>query len=93
MRLAGVMLATVFICGISVKCVDAFSDNHADEVRELPGWPHALSSRQWSGMLSLPRRPGLAEMHVHYWLVESEQNATVDPLLVWFNGGESYNSS
>ena len=54
----------------------------ADEVTALPGWDGALPSRQFSGFL--PVGDG---KHFHYWLVESERAPTLDPLVLWVQGG------
>ncbi|RYH25297.1 hypothetical protein EON65_15590 [archaeon] len=58
-----------------------------DEIVSLPGWNGALPSRQFSGYLNLT-----SGTHLHYWLVESENNPATDPTVVWFNGGPGCSS-
>ena len=66
-----------------------------DQVHALPGWPGALPSAQFSGLLHVdPHGAGggasgsTGTAHVHYWLVESEgATPSHDPLVIWYNGG------
>ncbi|KAJ8612248.1 hypothetical protein CTAYLR_002890 [Chrysophaeum taylorii] len=53
----------------------------ADEVTSLPGWELPLPSRMYSGFVDV----GPAK--VHYWYIESESEPSIDPTLVWTNGG------
>lgn len=52
----------------------------AHEVTSLPGYNGTLPSKQYSGLLTVPdTSPG---RHYHYWLVQSENNASSDPIVV-----------
>jgi carboxypeptidase C (cathepsin A) len=60
----------------------AFAEPSADEVTSLPGWDGALPSRQFSGYLTVN-----TTKHMHYWMVESENDPSTDPVVLWLNGG------
>ncbi|XP_073324513.1 lysosomal protective protein isoform X3 [Pagrus major] len=59
----------------------------ADEVTYLPGLQKQPSFRHYSGYLSVADGK-----HLHYWLVESQQNPSSDPLVLWLNGGPGCSS-
>ena len=46
-----------------------------DEVTSLPGWDAPLPSKQFSGYLDI----GGGKKHLHYWMIQAEASATVDP--------------
>ena len=52
-----------------------------DEIIALPGWDSKLPSKQFSGYLNVSDTS-----HLHYWLVNSENDPDNDPTVVWFNG-------
>jgi carboxypeptidase C (cathepsin A) len=57
-----------------------------DEITSLPGWTGALPSKQYSGYLNV------SSTHLHYWLVESENDPANAPTVLWFNGGPGCSS-
>jgi carboxypeptidase C (cathepsin A) len=59
----------------------------ADEVTSLPGWDAALPSKQYSGYLTVNETK-----HMHYWMVESENDPSTDPVVLWLNGGPGCSS-
>lgn len=73
----------VYLCSIAV----ALAGYAPDEILSLPGWSGALPSRQFSGYLNVS-----GGSHLHYWLVESENDPSNDPTVVWFNGGPGCSS-
>lgn len=66
---------------------NALAEIASDEILSLPGWSGPLPSRQFSGYLNFTKTK-----HMHYWLVESENDPENDPILVWFNGGPGCSS-
>jgi carboxypeptidase C (cathepsin A) len=60
----------------------------ADEVKSLPGWEGALPSKHYSGYLDVGlSSAGVKNIHIHYWLSESERSPENDPVVFWMNGG------
>ncbi|KAF7645530.1 hypothetical protein LDENG_00202530 [Lucifuga dentata] len=59
----------------------------ADEVTFLPGLRKQPSFKQYSGYLSVPDGK-----HLHYWFVESQNNPSTDPVVLWLNGGPGCSS-
>ena len=63
-----------------------------DAVRNLPGYTGAsLKSRHFSGFLPVGNASGSAGM-LHYWLIESENDPSKDPAVLWLNGGPGSSS-
>lgn len=64
------------------------SSRGADKVDSLPGWAGPLPSAQYSGYLDVPLKTGGEKnIHIHYWLSESENDPSTDPVVFWMNGG------
>eukprot|EP01044_Picomonas_judraskeda_P013466 COSAG03_NODE_2038_length_3197_cov_5.678825_4_plen_141_part_00 len=60
----------------------------ADEVKSLPGWDGPLPSKHYSGYLDVGLKTGAKkDIHIHYWLSESESSPATDPVVFWMNGG------
>jgi carboxypeptidase C (cathepsin A) len=54
----------------------------ADQITDLPGLTFTPSFAQFSGYLEVsPTRS------IHYWYIESLNNPTTDPVVLWTNGG------
>ncbi|XP_071349377.1 lysosomal protective protein [Trachinotus anak] len=80
------MLVLLWCCFLS--CLlggDAARD--ADEVTYLPGLQKQPSFRQYSGYLTVADGK-----HLHYWFVESQNNPSSDPMVLWLNGGPGCSS-
>ena len=58
-------------------------DAIGDQIMELPGLTYEAKFNQFSGYLNLPG----TKKNIHYWLVESEANPDIDPVVFWTNGG------
>nr|AWM30697.1 cathepsin A [Rachycentron canadum] len=58
-----------------------------DEVTFLPGLRKQPSFRHYSGYLSVADGK-----HLHYWFVESQNNPSSDPVVLWLNGGPGCSS-
>uniref|UniRef100_A0A0N4ZPX6 Carboxypeptidase n=1 Tax=Parastrongyloides trichosuri TaxID=131310 RepID=A0A0N4ZPX6_PARTI len=64
-----------------------YSDKWDDEIKSLPGLTFNINFKHFSGYLSTSSNTNL-----HYWLVESQGNASTDPLILWLNGGPGCSS-
>ena len=65
------------------------SANLKDLVKNLPGLPDTPNFDMYSGYLDIPNSQGKS---LHYIFVESQNNPTTDPLLLWLNGGPGCSS-
>ncbi len=63
-------------------CSHAFGSIEADRVTSLPGFVGTLPSTHYSGYLPVGKLSGTAG-HLHYWLIESENDPANDPIVLW----------
>jgi serine carboxypeptidase-like clade 1 len=61
----------------------------ADLVKSLPGYPGQLPQKHYSGFIP---SDDAETVFLHYWFIESSNNPSTDPLLVWLNGGPGCSS-
>ncbi|XP_066568575.1 lysosomal protective protein-like, partial [Amia ocellicauda] len=64
-----------------------WGQNSADQVTSLPGLSEIPNFQHYSGYLQAG--PG---KYFHYWFVESQNNPSTDPLILWLNGGPGCSS-
>ncbi|MCP9258665.1 Carboxypeptidase [Dirofilaria immitis] len=62
-------------------------DAEIDRIINLPGLTFVPNFTQYSGFL-----PTKTRNFLHYWLIESQNNPSTDPLVLWFNGASGCNS-
>lgn len=63
----------------------------ADKITKLPGFQGDLPSVHYSGYLPVGQISG-TKGHLHYWLIESENDPSSDPIVLWLNGGPGSSS-
>ena len=74
------------IAAIGFVYASAWSQDD-DLITSLPGWEGKTPTKQYSGYLN-----SSDTTHLHYWFVESENDPSSDPVVVWFNGGPGCSS-
>ncbi len=57
----------------------------ADKIDALPGQPRGVDFNQYAGYITVDPEAGRA---LFYYFVESPQNTTTKPLVLWLNGGK-----
>lgn len=57
----------------------------ADKIKTLPGQPQGVDFDQYAGYVTVDPNAGRA---LFYYFVESPQNSSTKPLVLWLNGGK-----
>uniref|UniRef100_A0A3Q1HWN1 Carboxypeptidase n=1 Tax=Acanthochromis polyacanthus TaxID=80966 RepID=A0A3Q1HWN1_9TELE len=77
----------VLLCCFLLALLGANAAPAADEITFLPGLQKQPSFRHYSGYLNVADGK-----HLHYWFVESQNDPSSDPLVLWLNGGPGCSS-
>uniref|UniRef100_A0AAQ5XGY1 Carboxypeptidase n=1 Tax=Amphiprion ocellaris TaxID=80972 RepID=A0AAQ5XGY1_AMPOC len=77
----------VLLCYFLLALLGADAAPAADEITFLPGLQKQPSFRHYSGYLNVADGK-----HLHYWFVESQNDPSSDPLVLWLNGGPGCSS-
>ena len=89
------LLLILFLCIFNVAYkvkgvkLDNKPKNSDTEIKELPGWPYPLPSKQFSGYVNGTED---GNMQLHYWFIECEEDPSSKPVVLWFNGGPGASS-
>ncbi|KAF8386658.1 hypothetical protein PRIPAC_75800 [Pristionchus pacificus] len=78
------VLATM---AIALAAIASAADKTYDQVGELPGQMFTVNFKHYSGYLDAS-----LGNHLHYWLLESQNNPAQAPLVLWLNGGPGCSS-
>ena len=73
-----ILLSSSFLLG-QLVAGDYTAEAKADQVINLPGLTDTITFNQFSGYLKVSDSKNL-----HYWMVESQGNPSVDPVAFWF---------
>ncbi|MBN3309794.1 PPGB protein, partial [Amia calva] len=82
-----VMLIKCSLLVATLCLTGCWGQNSADQVTSLPGLSEIPNFQHYSGYLQAG--PG---KYFHYWFVESQNNPSTDPLILWLNGGPGCSS-
>ncbi|KAG2650814.1 serine carboxypeptidase 1-like [Panicum virgatum] len=77
------LVAAVFLLCLCVPAVRAAPAGA--EVTEFPGFHGELPSKHYAGYITVGHEQ--QNRHLYYYLATSERNPTLDPVVIWINGG------
>ena len=78
---------TSIVASLLVGLTFSQSGPSADLISNLPGLDFNTNYNQYSGYLDLDNGH-----HLHYWFVESQNDPSTDPVVMWMNGGPGCSS-
>jgi len=67
----------------------AIADIPADKVNSIPNYDQPINFDQYAGYITVDESAGRA---LFYWFVESQNNPSTDPVVLWLNGGPGCSS-
>jgi carboxypeptidase C (cathepsin A) len=65
---------------------------HSHQVTDLPGLPFGYNHAMFAGDISVDEPTLENKGSIFYWLLESQDSPSTDPLLIWLNGGPGCSS-
>jgi len=75
------------LCAVVLAFVQA--DAKADKITSLPGYTDPIRFNQYAGYLLAN---ATNNRNLFYWFVESQNNPSTDPVVLWMNGGPGCSS-
>uniref|UniRef100_A0A3B4CM12 Lysosomal protective protein n=1 Tax=Pygocentrus nattereri TaxID=42514 RepID=A0A3B4CM12_PYGNA len=76
-----------FVIALCLRVIYALNGPAADLVTSLPGLSETPNFQHYSGYLQAAQGK-----YLHYWFVESQNNPSTDPVVLWLNGGPGCSS-
>lgn len=74
--------------GYSPNCIQPQDGSmKTDKIGALPGQPNGVGFNQYAGYVTVDSQAGRA---LFYYFVESPENSSTNPLVLWLNGGNVF---